>query len=104
VIGDQQVRLGVRKIGPIPVAFRAEHELAHLIIGPDGAADEPTRRIAEGIAVRARPAVAAVDAEIDACPAERGRYVDRRSRRGLIGRQIGRDHGCGDAGQQRADQ
>src|SRR6266851_4546325 len=66
--GRAQSRRRSPDVGPVDVAFDAERGLAELPIVADGAADQPARHVEpiDAVPLRAAPAAAAVDAEIEA--------------------------------------
>ena len=84
-------------IGPVEVAFEAEHPVGDLPIVADGAADHPTVDVERAGRVPARlaPGAAAVDADVEAGPVvDRGVDRDRPLRDRLVAaRQIGRTGG-----------
>src|SRR5712691_5669841 len=77
--GRAQSRRRSPDVGPVDVALDAERGLAELPIVADGAADQPARHVepVDAVPLRAAPAAAAVDAEIEAGPAV-ARIVERR--------------------------
>src|SRR5271155_262932 len=79
-------------IRPVDIALVTDHELAHLVIVADGAADEAAVDIvAEAVVMRVGESPTAVHADVEPGPAEgRRRLKIGRGRRSLGGGQIGR--------------
>src|SRR5271163_4388168 len=92
-------------IRPVDIAFVTDHELAHLVIVADGAADEAAVDIvAEAVVIRVGESPTAVHADVEPGPAEGRRRKIGRGRRPLGGGQIGGKGARRDARHQYAQQ